>query len=125
MGFSRQECWSGLPLPSPGDLPNPGMEPLSSALVGGFFTPEPPGKFKSKSFSSLKPVFHATKLYFKRHAVQQQHTHGLSLMPGRSYSFRRTHPAAWAPSYVGTLSGNSSRGPRFVLASSLPLMWEC
>ena len=32
MGFSRQEYWSGLPLPSPGDLPNPGIEPRSSTL---------------------------------------------------------------------------------------------
>ena len=32
MGFSRQECWSGLPFPSPGDLPNPGIEPASPAL---------------------------------------------------------------------------------------------
>ena len=39
--FPRQEYWSGLPLPSPGDLPNPGSEPMSlmsPALVGGFFT---------------------------------------------------------------------------------------
>ena len=32
MGFSRQEYWSGLPLPSPGDLPNPGIKPGSPAL---------------------------------------------------------------------------------------------
>ena len=32
MGFSRQEYWSGLPFPSPGDLPDPGTEPMSSAL---------------------------------------------------------------------------------------------
>ena len=32
MGFSRQECWSGLPFPSPGDLPNPGIKPGSPAL---------------------------------------------------------------------------------------------
>ena len=41
MGFSRQEYWSGLPCPPPGDLPNPGTEPaslMSSALAGGFFT---------------------------------------------------------------------------------------
>ena len=40
MGFSRQEYWSGLPFPPPGDLPNPGMEtesPVSPALAGGFF----------------------------------------------------------------------------------------
>ena len=44
MEFSRQEYWSGLLLPSPGDLPNPGMEPTSSALAGGSFTTEPPEK---------------------------------------------------------------------------------
>ena len=38
MGFFRQEYWSGLPLPPPGDLPDPGIEPLSPALAGGFFT---------------------------------------------------------------------------------------
>ena len=47
MGFLKQEYWSGLPFPSPGDLPDPGIEPTfpaASALAGGFFTPEPPGK---------------------------------------------------------------------------------
>jgi len=44
MGFPRQECWNGLPFPSPGDLPNSEIEPRSLALAGGFFTPEPPGK---------------------------------------------------------------------------------
>ena len=38
MGFSRQEHWSGLTFPSPGDLPNPGIEPVSLVLAGGFFT---------------------------------------------------------------------------------------
>ena len=38
MGFSRQEDWSGVPLPSPGDLPNPGMEPGSPACRQRFFT---------------------------------------------------------------------------------------
>ena len=44
MGFFRQEYWSGLPFPPPGDLPNPGIEPASPALTGRFFTTEPPGK---------------------------------------------------------------------------------
>ena len=44
IGLPRQEYWSGLPFPSPGDLPDPGMEPLSPAMAGGFFTAEPPGK---------------------------------------------------------------------------------
>ena len=44
MGFSRQEYWSGLPFPSPGDLPDSGIQPVSPALAAGFFTTEPPGK---------------------------------------------------------------------------------
>ena len=44
MGFPRQEYWSGSPFPSPGILPNPGIEPWSPALAGDFFTTEPPGK---------------------------------------------------------------------------------
>ena len=44
MGFSRQEYWSGLPFPSPGNLPDRGVEPESPALAGGFFTTELPGK---------------------------------------------------------------------------------
>ena len=44
MGFSRQEYWSGLPLPSPGDVPDPGIEPGSPALEADALTSEPPGK---------------------------------------------------------------------------------
>ena len=40
----RQEYWSGLPFPSPGDLPDPGIKSLPPALAGGYFTAEPPGK---------------------------------------------------------------------------------
>ena len=42
--FLRQEYWSGLPFPSPGDLPDQGIKPASPALAGRFFTTEPPGK---------------------------------------------------------------------------------
>ena len=42
--FPGQEYWSELPFPSPRDLPDPGTEPTSPALAGGFFTTEPPGK---------------------------------------------------------------------------------
>ena len=44
MGFSRQECWSGLSFPSLGDLPHPQVKPTSLTLAGGLFTTEPPGK---------------------------------------------------------------------------------
>ena len=46
MGFPRQEYWSELPFPSPWDLPDPEIEPISPILAGGFFTAEPPGKSK-------------------------------------------------------------------------------
>ena len=44
VGFSRQECWSGLPFPSPENLPNPGMEPRSPELQADSLPSEPPGK---------------------------------------------------------------------------------
>ena len=50
MEFPRQEYWSGLPFPSPGDLPNPGIKPVSPELTDGFFPTEPPGKSKILDF---------------------------------------------------------------------------
>ena len=44
MGFSRQEYWNGLPFPSPGDLPDPGIEPGSPALQADSLPSEAPGK---------------------------------------------------------------------------------
>ena len=44
MGFSRRECWSGLPFPSPGDLPDPEIEPGSPTLQADTLPSEPPGR---------------------------------------------------------------------------------
>ena len=44
MEFSRQGCWSGLPFPSPGDVPNPEIEPMSPTLQADVLPSEPPGK---------------------------------------------------------------------------------
>ena len=60
MEMSKQENWSRMPFPSPGDLPDPGIEPVSPeslALAGQFFTTEPPGKPSNicKSMKSLYP----------------------------------------------------------------------
>ena len=49
LGFPRQEYWSGLPFPSPGDLPNPGIKLVSPALACGFFITKPPGKSTKNS----------------------------------------------------------------------------
>ena len=58
MEFSRQEHWSGVPFPTPRDLPDPGIEPtslVSPALAGGFFTTGPPGKPKRLAKKSCMP----------------------------------------------------------------------
>ena len=56
MGFSRQEYWSGLPFHSPGDLPDPGIEPTSPALQADSLPSEPPGKLKNKDVPALNVV---------------------------------------------------------------------
>ena len=56
VGFSRQESWSGLPSPPPGDLPNPGIEPRTLALQADSLLSEPPGKPIPPS--SLPTIFH-------------------------------------------------------------------
>ena len=52
IGFSRQEYWSGLPFTSPGDLPDPGIEPGSPALEADALTSEPPGKVNNHERSA-------------------------------------------------------------------------
>ena len=56
MGLSRQEYWSGLQFPSPGDLPDAVINPTSPALAGGFLTAEPPGKPVHHITVGQKPV---------------------------------------------------------------------
>ena len=53
MGFPRQAHWSGLPFPSPGDLPDPGIKRTSPASAGRFFTTEPPGS----PYSTNRPAY--------------------------------------------------------------------
>ena len=58
MGFSKQEYWSGLPFPSPGDLSDPGIEPVSPEFQTDALTSEPPGKLL---FSSIGPTTRGTE----------------------------------------------------------------
>ena len=53
LGFSKPECWSGWPFPSPGDIPNPGIEPRSPTLWADSLSAEPPGKPKNTGVDSL------------------------------------------------------------------------
>ena len=54
VGFSRQEYWSELPCPPPGDLLDPGIKPMSLTLVGRFFTTEPLGKLRDVGYHLQK-----------------------------------------------------------------------
>ena len=57
MGFSRQEYWSGLPFPSPGDLPDPGIKPIAPELQADSLQSEPPGKPRTLSVLDAKHAF--------------------------------------------------------------------
>ena len=64
MGFPKQEYWSGLPFLFPGNLPDPGIEPLSPALAGEFFTTKPRGSpVISMNISKYKRTIQAQTLY--------------------------------------------------------------
>ena len=96
MGFSRQEYWSGLPCPSPGDLPNPGIEPLSlmSLVLGGrFFTASATGE--AHKDGKLYVMYILSQ--FKSH----QEFPGGSVV--RTWSFH-----CWGP---GSISGQGSKTP--------------
>ena len=62
MEFSRQEYWNGLPFPSPGDLPHPGIEPGSLTLKADFLPTEPPGKPKPQRHSPFNIYLPVAKL---------------------------------------------------------------
>ena len=73
MGFSRQECWSGLPWPPSGDLPNPGIEPTflrSPALAGRFFT-------TGDNWEAHRPIYGCA---IKFHTAQVQNAHPMDLL---------------------------------------------
>ena len=72
MGFSKQQYWSGLPCPPPGNLPDPGIEPIflmSPALAGGFFTLVPPGKPRwecvHRSNANIAPFYTRDLIIFR------------------------------------------------------------
>ena len=68
MGFSRQEYWSGLPFPSPGDLPNPGIEPGSPVSQADALSSEPPGKPHFNLLrETLIALFVCISVYVKLH----------------------------------------------------------
>ena len=80
IGFSRQEYWSGLPFPSPGDLPNPGIEARSPALQADALSSEPPGKPR-------------------QHIKNQRHYFTNKGPSSQSYGFSSSHVWMWELNY--------------------------
>ena len=64
MGFSRQGCWSGLPFPSPEDLPDPGIEPRSPTLKADALPSEHQGSTRYKINVQITAYFHATLCWY-------------------------------------------------------------
>ena len=109
MGFSRQEYWSGLPFPPPGDLPDSGIEPASPASSGGFSTTEPPGK--PFGWIVVKAIPANTCSFWIWHRVALlnhslcNHSHGLADLGLGGVG----KPGAWARALM--VSENTARGP--------------
>ena len=84
MGFSRQEYWSGLPFPSPGDLPDPGIESRSPALQADTLTSEPPGKHLNIALILKNKVITICKCYgsiwisYKFYVIIENKIHGIT-----------------------------------------------
>ena len=142
MGFPRQEYWSGLPFPSPRNLPDSRIKPMSPALAGGFFTTEPSREpqFSSVQFScsvvsdSLRPhesqhtrhpcpsqllEFTQTRLHRVSDAIQPSHPLSSPSPPAFNLSHHQGIPPL---SQSPVLQGNDthSRGGLSFLSSSLP-----
>ena len=102
MGFSRQEYWSVLPCPPPGNLPDPGIETCICCITGGFFTSEPPVKPLSFCTSSLinifmRPSFHEINfpltLWLKiTRVLQFRRANSCVCQPGWHYWAKKCHP---------------------------------
>ena len=93
LGFFRQQYWSGLPFPTPGDLLNLGIKPMYPALAGEFFTTEPPGKL----YISISIVYHriltiVSKLYSRTLLLSILYVTVLHLLTSTSNSITPTSP---------------------------------
>ena len=106
VGFSRQECWSGLPYPSPGDLPDPGIEPGSPTLQEDSLPSEPPGKPLSDYYRSYYKGSDPEWCYGVMPGVTLRQGWGLSALsaPWRSrHQVLQRIPCLWLPEFSEAL----------------------
>ena len=137
MGFSRQEYWSGSPFPSPGDIPDPGIEPASPVLAGGFFTTEPLGKPKATVHGVAEPdttehvCVHCSPCwpdaswFFSPLFVHSPNIHrAVTVCSGSRTSCEHNLPGAW-PAAGSSLQGAGSPVPEPVSLLSPPWLSPC
>ena len=89
MGFSKQEYWTGLPCPPPGDLPNPGIKPVSSALQADSLLSETSGKPRFRGWVLLK---HRSHFFGSKYSSQ-----GYGFSSGRVWMWELDCEESWAP----------------------------
>ena len=91
MGFSRQEYWSGLPFPSPGDLPDPGIEPVSRTLEADALTSEPPGKLKRTTEYSTEKFTQYFLMTYKEKESEKEHVYMYVSLSHFAVHLKQTH----------------------------------
>ena len=116
MGFPRQGYCSGLPFPSPGDLPDPGMEPASPALAGGFFTTEQPGVKEINPEYSLEGLLLKLKLQYFGNLMRRANSLKNTLMLTKPEGKRRKEQQRirWFESITNSVDMNLSKLPEVV-----------
>ena len=119
MGFSRQAYWSGLLFPSPGDLPDPGIEPRSPALQADALPSEPPGK-PFQYITNMKITNELLYIHFFVPNVENPmvfYTHGIS--PFRPATFQGWEAACGPGLHIGRCrsddcSGDCTKGTQWM-----------
>ena len=126
MGFSKQGYWSGLPCPTPGNLPNPGIKPESlesPAVAGRFFTTLPPGKPGRVSYLALMTVVDMTPVMFTSMKLSSDQN-----VPFPSNSLEVSQLSGCGPLFAGRLGGNVWKSPTDLSGSatvkSIPISSE-
>ena len=102
MEFSRQEYWSGLPFPSPGDLPNPGIEPGSPTLQADALPSEPPGKPPDKAMLQIISNFRGCSYFWFSLSFQSKITPMLTYPQGLGFSQKQDHDQIFPKSLKGS-----------------------
>ena len=88
-GILQAIILSGMPFLSPGDLPNPGIEPMSPALAGGFFTTEPPGQPNLGRLSMILPIGKCTSVDENKGMVYN--TSVMGILAGSTHMINTTY----------------------------------